>query len=456
MIRADFRNTDTARLGRAGIDLASEGKAWEGVLAGALADLRRRAGDPGDMLGWVGLPEDAGHLEAVREAAGRLPGGITDLVVLGIGGSSLGALAVIRALQHPQRALQKDGHGLRVHFVDNVDGAETAGLLDVLDPRTTALNVISKSGTTAETMAAYLVFRDWLERALGEGYARHVTATTDPEDGILLRAARARGYGLLSVPPSVGGRFSVLSAVGLFPIHSAGGDAAALLRGAREVNAALDVEFADNPLLKSTLLQYLYLRRGRNISVLMPYGSRLRFIGDWFVQLWAESLGKARDRRGSLVNTGSTPLRAVGATDQHSQVQLFNEGPDDKLITFITTGSTERDLTIPAARPGLPELDYLSGRTFSELLAAEQAATAHALMQHGKPNLTLELPAGDAAGIGMLLQFLMWQTALMGELLGIDAFDQPGVELGKVYTYALLGREGFEEQKKELEDAGVG
>lgn len=456
MIQADFTNTGTARLGRAGVDLAAETDAWATILKEHAGSLFARRADTAEMLGWIDLPETDMHLKAAEEAANRLPAGITDLVVLGIGGSNLGALAIIRALQHPYRLLQRDGDGLRVHFVDNVDGADTAALLDVLEPRSTAVNVISKSGTTAETMAAYLVFRHWLEGALGSDYARRVTATTDPEDGILLGIARERGYGLLTVPPSVGGRFSVFSTVGLFPIVLADCDAAALLAGAARVNALVRDTPTENPVLQAALVQYLALRRGRNISVLMPYGSGLRGIGDWFVQLWAESLGKARDLKGSVVNAGSTPLRAVGATDQHSQVQLFNEGPDDKLIAFVRSARQARDLTIPAAEPPIPELAYLGGRTFGELLQAEQAATAHALAQHGKPNYTLTLPAADANGIGQLLQFLMWQTAVMGELLGINTYDQPGVELGKVYTYALLGRDGYGEEAAELREAGVG
>src|SRR5690625_77326 len=277
MIDADFSNTGTARLGRAGIDLAAEGEAWAATMDEHVAGLFARKDEPEEMLGWIDLPADGEHLAAVKEAAARLPDGLTDLVVLGIGGSSLGAMAVIRSLQHPFRLLQQDGRGLRVHFVDNVDAEETAGLLEVLDPRTTGVNVISKSGTTAETMAAYLVFRNWLEGALGSGYARQVTATTDPEGGSLLPVARERGYGILSVPPSVGGRFSVFSAVGLLPVYLAGCDVEALLRGAAAVNGTVSGEFADNPVLKATLLQYVSLRRGRNISVLMPYSSRLRY-----------------------------------------------------------------------------------------------------------------------------------------------------------------------------------
>ncbi len=452
MLSTDFRNAAPALSATdAGINLATELAAWSGELGRLVDQLHARQAVSEEMLGWIALPDDQSEQERINTLVSELGDGFTDLVVLGIGGSSLGALAVTAALQHPQRHLQRNGTGLRVHFVDNVDADQIRGLLGVLDPRTTLVNVISKSGTTAETMAAYLIFRRWLEAALGGNYARQVIATTDPESGILRPLALQQGYRLLSVPQSVGGRFSVFSAVGLLPIALAGIDIAALLQGAARSNKSVRQPAEDNPAVKAALLQYLHYRRGRNISVLMPYSSRLRYVSDWFVQLWAESLGKAVDRRGSVVNEGSTPLGALGATDQHSQVQLFNEGPDDKLVAFIRVAAPDEELEIPVPDPVLPELAYLTGRPLSGLLRAEQSATAHALSSHGKPNYTLEIPAVDAESVGELLQFLMWQTAVMGELLNINTYDQPGVELGKKYTYALMGREGFEDVREELE-----
>lgn len=453
MLDSDFRNVTTGRLGGAGIDLQAEGRAWADELAGLTSGLLSRAGDPAGMLGWTGLPDTDEHSAAVLRVIQALPSGLTDLVVLGIGGSSLGALAVTSALQHPARMLQADGSGLRVHFVDNVDPDQTRALLEVLDPARTAVNVISKSGTTAETMAAYLVFRHWLEAALGDQAVRHMVATTDPESGILRPLATARGYHLLEVPPSVGGRFSVFSAVGLLPVALAGIDVQQLLAGAGRANVTVRKPWQSNPIHQAALVQYLSYRRGRNISVLMPYSSRLRWLTDWFVQLWAESLGKAVDRRGSRVNEGSTPLGALGATDQHSQVQLFNEGPDNKIFAFVRLGAADGPLGIPAVSPAVPELDYLSGRDFRELLDAEQSATAFALARHGRPSYTLTLDRLDAAGLGELMQFLMWQTALMGELTNVNTYDQPGVELGKVYTYALMGRDGYDEERRLLEEA---
>jgi glucose-6-phosphate isomerase len=420
-----------------------------------VARIWERRERPDAMLGWVTLPQQTREVDGILAYSAELPGEVSDLVVLGIGGSSLGALTVTSALQHPFRALQQESKGLRVHYVDNVDPDVIGGLLEVLDPHRTLVNVISKSGTTAETMAAYLAFREWLERALGDRFAQRIVATTDPESGILRPLANRRGYRTFTVPPSVGGRFSVLSAVGLVPITLAGLDARGLLQGADRANEMARRPLAQNPILQATLVQYLQYRRGKPISVLMPYSSRLRNLGGWFVQLWAESLGKEASRSGSRVHEGSTPLAALGATDQHSQVQLFNEGPNNKLVAFVRIAEFDRQAEIPDSEPELSELGYLAGKSFNRLINAEQAATAHALAQHARPNYTLTLPRLDAASLGELLQFLMWQTAVMGELTDIDTYNQPGVELGKVFTYALMGREGFTELREELSQYGV-
>jgi len=458
MIDIDLRNLSASRIGPdRGFDLDAESAALAPHLDRDADALRGRRGDPAQMLGWIDLPaeQDAviDDIEAYAERAGER---FDDLVVLGIGGSSLGAAAVVSALQHPARALQGSaGDGLRVHVVDNVDADVVGGLLEVLDPARTLVNVISKSGTTAETMAAYLAFEAWLRAALGDTFLEHVAITTDPESGILRPLAQRDGIRAFAVPPSVGGRFSVLSPVGLLPIALAGVDVRALLAGAARANDAAARPLHESAPKQGALAQLLTARRGAKVSVLMPYSTRLRRLSDWFVQLWAESLGKADNRRGARVHAGTTPLPAVGTTDQHSQVQLFNEGPFDKVVAFVRIGEPEQDRSIPEPRDGLGALAYLGGRRFHELMNAELAATAHALAAHRRANYTVRMPRADAEHLGELLQTLMWQTALVGERWGVDAYDQPGVELGKVYTYALMGRDGFDEERRELADAGV-
>lgn len=445
MLQVDFSNLDASRIGPdQGVEWSRELEAAAPRLEAARDALWERAGDPAAMLGWVHLPEATDVLRSVQRFA-LAQEGVTDVLVLGIGGSALGAKALNAAL---------GGSGARLHFVDNVEPEPVAALLDRLDPAATLVNVISKSGTTAETMAAFLIALDWLRRAMGPRWKDRVVVTTDPERGVLRPYAERHGLVAFEIPPDVGGRFSVFSPVGLLPLALAGVDVAGLLAGARMAGALARADAAGNLPAQTALAQYLAWRKGQRISVLMPYSTRLALLPAWFVQLHAESLGKAYDRSGSRVHVGPTPLAAVGATDQHAQVQLFREGPFDKLVVFVRHQQADRDLTLPAEE-GLEELGYLFGKSLFQLLRAEAAATAHALAEARRPNYTIVLEQVDAYHLGWLLQHLMWQTAFLGELFDVNAFDQPGVELGKRYTYALLGRPGYEELAAELARAGV-
>ena len=396
----------------------------------------------------MGLPEqDPTEMLAYgREARSRFD----TLVVLGIGGSALGTTALATALLDPYHNLLGPAArgGPRLFVVDNVDPDEMTALFSRLDLATTLVDVVSKSGTTAETMAAYLIARRMLEARLGkEEAARHLVFTTDPEAGVLRRIGRADGIRMFPVPPGVGGRFSVLSAVGLLPAALCGMDVPGLLAGAREAMSWGDAEdVLASPAHAFATIQFLqYVRFDRRISVMMPYSARLRDVADWYRQLWAESLGKAVDRKGNAVHVGPTPVKALGATDQHSQVQLYAEGPDDKVFTFLRVESFAQDVVIPDLHPEEESLAYLHGRRLSELLNAEQRATAWALAKQRKPSLTIALPRVDAVILGQLLYTLEMAAAVAGELFDIDAFDQPGVEAGKKAAYALMGRPGFEE-----------
>ena len=404
-------------------------------------------------LGFIDLPSQRALFDATQAQANRiLESSIRDAVVLGIGGSALGPIALRTALRPSGwNALTDPTRGgfPRLHVLDNVDPVTMAGLLERLDLRTTGFIVTSKSGGTAETMAQYLVVRGRLE-SRGLAPREHLTFLTDPERGALRQIAGEESIPVLDIPPNVGGRFSVLSPVGLLPALLLGVDAEALVRGAADLRARCETdELARNPAgMFATLQWHADTRRGRRIHVFMPYSDPLRDMAAWFVQLWAESLGKTR--RGGTP-TGPTPVAALGATDQHSQVQLFMEGPPDKTVTFVTVGDEGVDLEIPRAHADLPDLAYLGGRRLGELLRAECEATAGALAVRGRPSMTLHLERVDPWHVGGLVMLLELATAYAGELYGVNAFDQPGVELGKRFTYGLFGRPGYSDALEEWE-----
>jgi glucose-6-phosphate isomerase len=366
------------------------------------------------------------------------------VVLLGIGGSALGPIALRNSLLPASwnmlSAANRNGRP-RLHVLDNVDPSTVTSLLERLELGATLFIVTSKSGGTAETMAQYLVVRDRLDA--GSRPAReHLVFVTDPERGALRRIALDEQITALAVPPNVGGRFSVLSPVGLLPAALTGIDVAALLRGAKEMRERCGATWEENPAGIFAVLQWLAdTQCGRHGQVFMPYADALRDWAAWFVQLWAESLGK---RRSDGTHVGPTPIAALGATDQHSQVQLFMEGPNDKTVTFVTVRDDGDDLIIPSRHADIPDLAYLGGHSLGELLSIEQKATAGALAARGRLNMTLALGALDAAQIGGLIMLLELATAYAGELYGVNAFDQPGVELGKRFTYGMFGRPGFE------------
>ncbi|MFH1057494.1 MAG: glucose-6-phosphate isomerase [Pseudomonadota bacterium] len=406
-------------------------------------EAQRQAG----RLGFWALPAmAAAELDAITAQAQNLCGLAENLVVLGIGGSALGATAVDMALNGVFRhSLPRKKDGMRLFVADNSDPRLVASLLEGLDLKRTAFNVISKSGSTAETAAQFLLVLERLERVLGKDEARRrLVVTTDPASGSLRPLAEREGFPTLPVPPSVGGRYSVLTAVGLLPLACAGHDVAALLAGAKRMAArCAEPALINNPAYIFASLAVEYWRRGRNILVMMPYVSDLFGVAQWFAQLWAESLGKAVNLRGETVNTGQTPVAAVGATDQHSQLQLYMEGPLDKLVCFLTLENYGCDLEIPGLYPEDAALSYLGGRSLAELIQAEAKATAAALADQGRPSYSLRLPSLDADVLGQLIFMLEAATVAAGALLGIDPLDQPGVELGKKLTYGLMGREGF-------------
>ena len=426
------------------------------------AEVRRRRG--AGEYGFYKLVDQADTVQEITTFAEGLGQAHEDVLVLGIGGSALGTRALLTALRKPLwNEWDDEGREFfpRLTILDNVDPTTVHAALARIDPRRVLVNVISKSGGTAETMAQYLIVHAWLENALGAAAHRHLVFTTDPERGALREIATRDGVATLSIPPDVGGRYSVLSPVGLLPAALVGIDVAALLSGARRaVERAEADELLRNPAALYAALHWAAdTDLGARIDVLMPYTDRLRDFAEWYRQLWAESLGKRTDRDGREVHTGPTPVAAVGATDQHSQVQLFMEGPFDKVITFAVVDDAGQDVPIPAitdvlgSRPIPEEISYLAGHSLGELLRAEYEATASALAQMGRMSCTLRLPDLSAATIGELVMFYQIATGYAGAWYGIDPFDQPGVELGKRLTYAAMGRPGFEGEAGATVDA---
>jgi glucose-6-phosphate isomerase len=410
-------------------------------------------------LGFMDLPAQDEALEQVLEQAARLRSIADDLVVLGIGGSALGTTAVDMALKGAMRhALPPGPEGMRVFVADNSDPRFFGALLDQVDLERTAFTVISKSGSTAETMSQFLVVKELLERRLGKEEAlRRMVFITDPVKGNLSLIAKDEPVAILTVPPNVGGRYSVLSPVGLLPLACAGHDVPALLSGAGAMaEACRSPEITKNPAYMVAALTVGFYRRGRNVLVTMPYATDLFGLAQWFAQLWAESLGKARDLSGEQVNVGQTPVAAIGATDQHSQLQLYMEGPQDKLIMFITLGNYGRDLVIPDIYPHIDALSYLGGRSLAELIQAEARATAAALASQGRPNFSLRLPAIGPEVLGEVIYLLELATVMAGGLLDINPLDQPGVELSKKLSCGLMGRKGFEEQAEQMKSLETG
>jgi glucose-6-phosphate isomerase len=394
----------------------------------------------GSPPGFMRLPKTSEYAEASVGVAEEILGsGATDFIHVGIGGSALGPMAIQKALNDPYyNALPaEDRRGPRLHFAENTDPNTLAAILDFADATATWVNVVTKSGSTAETMANFLVIRGWLVEALGNfGYQERTIATTDPEEGYLKEIADREDLKLLPIPKDVGGRFSVLTPVGLLPASVTGLDVRALLAGAAQCVDEVNEQGAEHPAVVGAAMHYLMdTTRGRNVRVMMPYADALERLAAWFVQLWAESLGKD--------GKGSTPHGAVGTTDQHSQIQLYMQGPQDKVVEIVEVENHPRDLEIPRAYEDLDGVAYLGGHTLAELLNVECDATRKALTEAGRPNSTIKLGTVSEENLGYLFQALEVQTAVAGSLYGVNAFDQPGVEAGKQITYKGMGRPGY-------------
>ncbi len=400
---------------------------FEHLLAQAATGLDglRRVHDDGS-LPLLRLPARTDDLAAAAPIAAEFRQRFDHVLVLGMGGSTLGGKALY--------ALADQGFGPlpgspRLWFWDSIDPASLAALERALDPARTGIIAISKSGSTAETLSQLLHLLDWMGAAKP---GDRVVAIAEATDNPLRRLADAIGARSFEHDPKVGGRYAVLSLVGLLPALIAALDAAAVRRGAAQAWA--EVRDAASPAASAAAqgaaLAAAAAEAGLGVTVLMPYVDRLADFGLWYRQLWAESLGKQ--------GRGTTPVRAMGPVDQHSQLQLYLEGPADKLYTVITVASAGQGRRLDPARAGDPRLGYLAGRTVGDLLAAEARATIETLAAHGRPVRTMALERLDEAALGALFMHFMLETILTAGLIGVDPFDQPAVESGKVLARKLL------------------
>lgn len=432
--------------------------AMEGQAASAWTAVSKARGT--GWLGWTELPYNQEDVVKDIEAVAKdVRERFDTFVVLGIGGSALGPIAVQQALNHLRyNELDKGKRpGPRLYVEDNIDPERMRALLDVIDLPSTCFNIITKSGATAETMSQYLIISSLLKKACGEGWQEHIIATTDREKGNLVKLARKEGFRLFHVPSSVGGRFSELSPVGLLAAAVCGIDIRGLLAGAADMDARCGTkDLWRNPALLQAVIQYIAMQEmGINIQVMMPYADSLKTMADWFCQLWAESLGKNVTRKGMAVNVGQTPVKSLGVTDQHSQLQLYTEGPYDKIVTFLQVEAFRDDVPIPHGCEDFPDVAFLGGKSLGQLLDAEYRGTRYALLRAGRMSQTIILPEVSAHTLGQLIYFFEMVTAYTGELLDIDAFNQPGVEESKIASYAVLGNDGEKYRKKQAEMAEV-
>ncbi len=406
------------------------------------------------------LPYDADMIDSINREVEHFRDRCDVLIVLGIGGSALGNIALQTALNPYTYNLQSDRTrtGPLLFVLDNVDPDVIKSVVDFVTPRLkkTILNVISKSGDTAETAAQFVLFRELLQKKLGKRYTENVLMITDPEKGALRKVTKEEQYRSIDYPAGVGGRFSVLSPVGLFSAGMCGADIEAMMGGAADMDKRCkELDIMANPAAMIAAIHYLLDQRGKKMSVMMPYSSSLYGLADWYRQLWAESLGKQDGLRQKNLFTGQTPVKALGTTDQHSQVQLYREGPNDKIFTFLEVERFDQRPIIPDSLKHVSELEYLAGSTFQKLINSEKAGTEYALLKSGRPTTTVVFPRISADTLGQF--FYLYETAVhyMGELLEIDTFNQPAVELGKKATFAVMGRKGYEALAAEIAPVAV-
>ena len=417
------------------------------ALAKARTMLEQGNGPGGSFTGWVHLPRDYDRTEfdRIQAAAAKIRADSQALVVIGIGGSYLGARAVVELLHSPNYNLIRSTGGPDLYCAGN--GLSTDGLLEIIDlvkDRDFSLNVISKSGTTTEPAVAFRILKALLEQKYGKEEARRrIYATTDARRGALKGLADTEGYEEFVVPDAVGGRYSVLTAVGLLPIACAGIDLAALMDGACSAMEALAVPGADNPAWQYAAARHALYQAGKRVEVLAGYEPSFRFFAEWWKQLYGESEGKE--------HKGLFPASVEFTADLHSMGQYIQQGERLLFETVVRFARSRGRIAIPHDPENVDGLNFLSGKDLEFVSRQAMRGVTLAHVDGGVPNLALTVPGRDARSVGALIYFFEYACGLSGYLLGVNPFDQPGVEAYKNNMYALLGKPGYEARRAELE-----
>ena len=397
-----------------------------------ISSLYSSKSDISAMTGWLNLPHETEMFQKINDFVSKAKDSdqYQHLLVLGIGGSSLGAQALIESLKtslwNRLSATKRKGY-LTVDFIDNLDPVVIRTVLSRLKLDKTLFIVVSKAGGTVETIVPMLIAKEWV----GENFYKQCVFITSKDKGVLFELSQKHSVPIFPIPENVGGRYSVFSSVGLLPAALCGVDLNEVRAGLLEADGLCQIQdIRANIAASIALCAYFSYMANRNILVLMPYSTGMRRFVDWFIQLWAESIGKNQK--------GSTPICAIGATDQHSQLQLFNEGPNDKLICFVKVHKHKRDLTVPDYSDDNPSFRAYAGHKVGQILNIELDATRRALTESRRPNVTITIPELNEFYIAQLMYIFEVSTAIMGNLIGVNPFDQPGVELAKRYTKEAL------------------
>ncbi len=415
-----------------GIELSADFRNYQDKTYNIISNLYNSKNDLPKMTGWLNLPGDLKMFDDIQSFVNKTiaEDKYEHLLVFGIGGSSLGAQALLDGLNTPlwnRLSKGKRKNFLTVDFIDNLDPQIIRNILSRLKLDQTLFVVMSKAGGTVETVVPMLITKEWV----GANFYNQCVFVTTQGKGLLYEIAQKHNITTFPIPENVGGRFSVFSAVGLLPAGLCGLDLNEIKQGIQDADSICQLkDLKTNISAMIALCAFFSYKAGRNIFVLMPYSTCLRKFVDWFVQLWAESIGKNLK--------GSTPIPAIGATDQHSQIQLFNQGPNDKLICFVKANKHKRDITIPDFSNESQDFRIYAGHKVGEILNIELNATRRALTENQRPNFTISLPELDEYYLSYLMYVLEMSTAIMGHLLEVNPFDQPGVELGKKYIKEAL------------------